>query len=171
MPCALTTGFLLDCRDSIGGIKAIWVIETANVSGVTSSAGVITAISKANNARFWKYLLTRGVGEAMEEIQANEENGTLFWNQTVTIAINKLQAATRNEIILLAQNYLSIVVQDRNDKYWYYGKDTGLILLTGKAGTGKAQADRNGYELSFTGGEEDLALEVSAGIISGLTTP
>src|SRR4249919_941716 len=112
MSCGLTTGFLLDCRDSRGGIKAIWIIETANVSGVTSAAGVITAISKANNARFWKYLLTRGVGEATEEIQANEENGTLFWNQSVTIAINKLQAATRNEIILLAQNYLSMVVQD-----------------------------------------------------------
>lgn len=171
MSCGLTTGFVLDCRDSIGGIKAVWIIETANVSGVTSSAGVITAISKANNARFWKYLLTRGVGEATEEIQANEENGTLFWNQTVTIAINKLQAATRNEIILLAQNYLSMVVQDRNDKYWYYGKDTGLILSAGSAKTGKAQADRNGYELTFTGGEEDLALEVTSGIISGLTTP
>jgi hypothetical protein len=141
------------------------------VSGVTSATGSISAISKANNARFWKYNLTRATADAMEELQISEENGTVFYNQVVNIVLNKLQASTRNEIVLLAQNRLVAVVEDRNGKYWYYGKDEGLLLSGGKAGTGKAFGDRNGYELTFSGQETDLALEVASGVITGLETP
>lgn len=172
MACALTQGYSLnDCRDSIGGIKSIYLIELGNVSGVTSSAGLISVIGKANNARFWKYNLTRATADAMEEIQISEENGTVFYNQTVNIVLNKLQATTRNEIVLLAQNRLAAVVEDRNGKYWYYGKGEGLLLNGGKATTGKAFGDRNGYELTFAGSEVALALEVNSSVITGLETP
>lgn len=172
MACALTQGYSLDaCRDSIGGIKNIYLIELGNVSGVTSAAGVISAIGKANGGRFWKYNLTRATADASEDLQISEENGTLFYNQVVNIVLNKLQASTRNEIVLLAQNRLAAVVEDRNAKYWYYGKDEGLLLSGGKATTGKAFGDRNGYELAFSGQEVALALEVDSAIISGLETP
>lgn len=171
MACALTSGYTLDCRDSIGGIKSVYIIEFGNVSGYTSSAGSVTAISKANGGRFYKYNLTRATGEAMEEYQDSEENGTSFQRQTVSFVLNKMQAATRNEILLLAQNRLIMVVEDNNSKYWIYGKDNGLMRAGGSAKTGKAWADRNGYELTFVGDEQYPAFEVSSGIISALTTP
>lgn len=171
MACALTQGYSLDCRDSAGGVKSVYFIETENVTGVTSSAGVATAIAKANNKRFWKYNLQRATAEAMEEYQDSSENGTSFHKQTLNIVLNKLQAATRNEIALLAQNRLLAVVEDRNGKYWLYGKENGLQREGGKAGTGKAMGDRNGYELTFTGEEVAAALEVQSSVVTGLETP
>lgn len=171
MACALTQGYSLDCRDSAGGIKSVYFIAIDNVSGVTSSNGTITAIAKANNARFWKYNLTRATGSAMEEFNDSVENGTSFNRQTLTIILNKMQAATRNEIALLAQNRLLAVVEDRNSKYWYYGKDNGLMREGGSAQTGTAMGDRNGYELIFTGDEKDMALEVQSSVITTLETP
>lgn len=171
MACALTSGYSLDCRDSAGGVKSVHFIEIDNVTGVTSAAGVVSAIAKANGARFWKYNLTRATAEAREEFQDNIENGTIFYNQVLNIILNKMQAATRNEIILLSANRLLAVVEDRNGKYWLYGKENGLERSGGSAGTGIQMGDRNGYELNFTGAEKDMALEVNSGIIAGLVTP
>lgn len=170
MACALTSGYSLDCRDSAGGVKSVYFIEIDNVSGVTSSAGTVSVIGKANNKVFFKYNLQRATAEASETYVDSAENGTAFHDQALNIILNKMQAATRNEIALLAQNRLLAVVEDRNGKYWLYGKENGLQRAGGKAGTGKAFGDRNGYELNFTGQEVAAAMEVSSGIIAGLIT-
>ena len=62
MPCALTQGYSLGCRDSAGGIKSVYFIAFENVSGITESAGTVSAIAKANNGRFYKYNLQRATG-------------------------------------------------------------------------------------------------------------
>lgn len=170
MACALTQGYELNCPDSMGGASDVWLIEFDNVSGVTSSNGIATAIAKANNKRFWRYKQKRGTCEAKDELQKNIENGTQFFNQTIVMAMNKMQASIRNEIILLAQNRLIAVVKDRNGKYWLYGKEDGLDLTQGTAGTGLANADRNGYGLTLTGSEKEPALEVDESVIATLET-
>lgn len=171
MACALTQGYSLDCKDSAGGVKAVWIANYSNVSGVTASAGVITAISKANNGRFWKYEQYRGTAEAFEDITGSPENGTVFYAQTVNISMRKMQASIRNEIKLLAAALTVMVVQDKNDKYWYYGETHGMDLNSGKIATGKALGDKNGYDLTFTGEEPSPAQEVDSSVIAGLTTP
>lgn len=171
MACALTQGYTLDCKDNAGGVKNVWIANYSNVSGVTAANGVISAISKANNGRFWKYEQYRDTAEAFEDITGNAENGTVFYAQTVNLALRKMQASVRNEVKLLASALVVMVIQDRNDKYWYYGETNGLDLLTGKIGTGKVLGDKNGYDLSFTGAEPSPAQEVQSAVIAGLTTP
>lgn len=171
MACGLTQGYSLSCRDSAGGIKSVYFIEFDNVSGVTESAGTATAIAKANGGRFYKYNLQKGTGNFEEAYNDSADNGTSFHVQTLSIILNKMQAATSQEIKLLAQNRLLAVAEDRNGKYWLLGKENGLERAGGKAGTGTAFGDRNGYELTFV--TENIAPipEVSSGIISTLTTP
>lgn len=171
MACALTQGYSLDCKDSAGGAKNIWVANFSNVSGITAANGTITAIAKANNGRFWKYEQYRDTAEAFEEITGNSENGTIFYAQTVNMSLRKMQASLRNEVKLLATALVVMVVQDRNDKYWYYGETNGLELISGRIQTGKAMGDKNGYDLPFTGAEPNPAQEVTSSIIAGLTTP
>lgn len=171
MPCALTQGYNLDCRDSLGGAKSVYLTEFANVSGITASAGVVSAITKTTGKRFWKYNQERGNLEASEDIETNIQNGVVVYKPTITMVLGKMQATIRNEIILLAMNDVVAVVEDRNGKFWYYGRQNGLALSTGKAGTGKAGTDLNGYTLTLTGEEPALALEVSSAIVSGLETP
>lgn len=170
MSCALTQGYTLDCKDSVGGIKAVWFIAAADVTGVTEASGIVSAISKSAGKVFYKYQLVKNSSSLTENVNANVQNGTVFYAQELAIVLNKMQANTRNEILLLAKNNLMAVVQDANDKYWLLGRENGLDLTAGSGATGTAQADRNGYTLTFTGGEKELAPEVNSGIIAGLTS-
>jgi len=169
MACALTQGYTLDCRDSLGGIKAAWFISHANVTAVTEASGVVTAITKAAGKVFYKYHLVRNTSSVTENITASVENGTVFYAQELSIILNKLQANTRNEILLLAQNSLMAVFQDANDKYWLLGRVNGIDLTGGNGASGTTQGDRSGYTLTFSGGEKELAPEVASNVIAGLT--
>lgn len=169
MACALTQGYTLDCRDSLGGITEVYFIEKGNVTSTTQASGVITAVVKGASKVFRKYELVPGTSSLTENINASVENGTVFYAQELSIILNKLQANTRNEILLLAQNTLAAVVGDNNGKYWYLGKVRGINITGGSGATGTANGDRSGYTLTFSGSEGELAPEVSAGIIAGLT--
>lgn len=171
MACALTQGYVLDCREGIGGLKEVYVIEKANVTSVTEVSGVITVITKASGKRFWKYSLVRETSSATETINGNEQNGTIFYDQNVQIILNKRQASIRNEVLLLAKNFLTIVGVENTGRAFLYGREQGLQLLTGTSETGVAWGDRNGYTLPFAGKEEELAPEVLEAVLATLETP
>lgn len=169
--CAISSGYSLDCRDSIGGIKSVYFSVFENVSGVTESSGTATAIAKANGGRFYKFNLTRATGFWSETYTDDSATGTSFNVQNLTIILNKMMAATSIQIKTLAQNRLMAVVEDRNGKYWLLGQEVGLERAGGQSGSGTAAGDRNGYELNFTSDNKAMALEVNSGIITGLETP
>jgi hypothetical protein len=178
MSCALTQGFNLDCREGIGGIKEVYIIETDNIASVTEVSGVVTTITKASGKRFWKYNLVRETSNATENITGNEQNGTLFYAQQVQLIVNRRQASVRNEIMLLAKNRLTIVVVEnqvasgtQQNRAWLYGRVNGLLLNGGTSDTGTSWGDRNGYTLPFTGNEVELAPEVSYSVLATLETP
>lgn len=177
MACVLTQGLTLDCREGIGGLKEVYIIALADVSAVTESSGVVTAITKATGKRFWKYQLPRETSNAVETITGNEQNGTLYYDQTINLTINKRQAAVRNEIMLLAKNSLMMVGVENQvnssgeNRAFLYGRTQGLQLLAGSAETGTAWGDRNGYTLPFNGKETELAPEVNAATVALLETP
>ena len=170
MACALTQGYTLDCRDSLGGIVEVYFTEAANVTATTEASGVITALTKASGKRFWKYALVKDTSMFNQTMTASVANGTVFYGQELQIILNKLQANTRNEILLLAKNLLVAVAKDNNGKYWYLGKTRGIDLTAGSATSGTADADRSGYTLTFAGSEPELAPEVNSAVAAALTT-
>jgi len=170
MACALTQGYTLDCRDSLGGVVEVYFTEAANVTASTEASGVITALTKATGKRFWKYELVKDTSMMNQTLTASVANGSVFYAQELQIVLNKLQTNTRNEILLLAQNSLVAVVKDSNGLYWYLGKTRGIDITAGTAGTGTAQGDRSGFTLTFTGSEPALAPSVAQSVYSVLTT-
>jgi hypothetical protein len=169
MSCALTQGYTFDCKDNIGGLKSVWFIGWNDVASVTESSGTITAITKASGKVFYKYQLVRNTSSFTENIAGSVENGTVVYNQELTVIVNKMQVSMRNEILLLAKNNMMAVVEDQNGRYWLAGRYNGLDLLSGSASTGTAQADRNGYTLTFSGGEKEMAPAVQSSVIATLT--
>lgn len=170
MACALTSGYTVDCRDGIGGVQEVYFIEKNNVDSMTETAGVITAIAKATGKQFRKYQQIKESSYGKDTPEGNSENGTMLYNHEVGIAMNRMATATRNEIILIAKNYLITVVKDNNGKFWMYGREYGLEVTGGEGGTGKAMSDRNGYTLVLTGKEREPAIEVEAAIAAALET-
>lgn len=170
MACALTQGFNLDCRDSYGGVKEVYIMEFENASAITLTSGVVTAITKVTSKKFWKYNLIAHTGESEETLTSNRENGTSSVKQSVKFPMNKMSAAVRAELMLLAKNRLLIVVVDENGVGWLYGYGYGIMSTSFSAKTGKVLSDRNGYELTFEGDEKELAPSVDASTLSSLTT-
>lgn len=157
MACALTQNYTLDCKDSIGGIKTLWFAAVEDIASWTGSAGTYSAVTMDSGKYFWKYDLVKESSNFAEAVNTNVQNGTVFYAQTLEIILNKLQVNTRNEILLLAKNRLVAIVVDNNDEAWILGKDNGLDITGGGSATGTAFGDRNGYTLTFTGNEKELA--------------
>ncbi len=170
MACALTQGFNLDCRDGYGGVKQVFIMERENASAIALTSGVVTGITKLTGKRFWEYKLTAHTAEAEETMTSNRENGTNFVKQTLKCPINKMTAAVRAELMLLAQNRLLIVIVDENGVGWLYGHEYGLMATTFGAKTGRVLADRNGYELTFEGDEKSFAYSVDNTTLGTLLT-
>lgn len=154
MACNIVEGYAIACRDSIGGIKTVFATEFENVQSFTESSGVATAVTVIGGAKFWSYNLEKENAEMTENETGSVENGTLFWEQTLTFTLKKLTAAQRNNMKILAQNRLVIIVLDNNGLYWVLGRHNGMDKVgTNDAKSGKALGDMSGYTLSFTGKE------------------
>jgi hypothetical protein len=158
MSCSLTTGYALGCRDSVGGIKTIYV-QGWNATGTvnTNGSGTVTGFTGFSSG-FYEYDLTKATSSMTETLNASIENGSIYYTPEVTFTINKLQVAVRNELRLLARNRLLVIVQDNNNRYWLLGSANGLEATAGTAGTGTAFGDRSGYEMTLTGMEPDPML-------------
>jgi formyltetrahydrofolate synthetase len=168
MACALTQGFVLDCKESLGGVKSVRFVEFDNVASIAYATGVATLTMDAGK-KFWLYSQVRETSSLTETITANVQNGTIFYQQEVVVVLNKLAAATRNEILLLAKNRLMAIVEDMNGAYWLIGAKNGLDITSGNSATGTASGDRNGYSLTFQAMEADPMWSVSSAAIGALT--
>ena len=162
MACALTQSYTLDCKDSIGGLKEVYFAAVEDVASWTGSAGTYTEVTMEAGKTFFKYDLVKESSNFAEAVNTNVQNGTVFYAQTLEIILNKLQVNTRNEILLLAKNNLVAIAKDSNGASWILGFANGLDITGGGSATGTAFGDRNGYTLTFTGNEKELA-----GLFSG----
>ena len=170
MSCALTTGYTLGCRDSVGGIKAIYVQNWISTGSCNANlSGAVTGFTGYNASGFFEYDLTKATSSMTETLNASMENGTIFYTPEVTFTINQLQVAVRNELRLLVRNRVIVIVQDNNNRYWLLGSANGLEATAGTAGTGTAFGDRSGYELTLTGMEPDPMFSIASTVFSPST--
>jgi len=153
MSCAITQGFTLDCRDSVGGIQALYINTVANVTAYTEASGTVSALTKSGV--FYKYELEEENSMAQSVATGNRQNGTVFFAQEITAIFQKLTYQTRDKLVALHKNRLVIVVKDNNGKFWIMGKDRGLMTTTSTGATGTAMGDLNGYTVVFAGNEPE----------------
>lgn len=168
--CALTQSITLTCRDAIGGIKTVYILEKENLqtSGITSSASTITAISTVGNRKFFTYNMENETGNYKETPTPSDANNSLFYVQDLTIKIFKPSISIKSEIDLLAKNRLSVIVLDNNGLYWLLGESAGIKMQASVLDAGTALGDANAYSLVFKGNEPSFAKQVAPGIIAGI---
>lgn len=167
MACVLTTGITKGCRDSIGGIKTIYVAELSRKGSVTQASGVITAWTMSSGT-FWTYNLEVGVASFAQKNTVNRTNGSNYVDQSVTFTIPKQQATLAQELMLLSKNDLLVIALDRNGIYWLLGENNGLAISENSAETGTAFGDFNGYKITLNGMESSFAPQVTSSLMTTL---
>ena len=172
MPCALTTGFVLDCKDAIGGVKSVRFATLANFTALnpTVASGEITAIGAASTV-FYKYDQLKETSSFTDNIVSTINTGGLHYSPSLTVVLPKMTTSKRNEIKLLAQNRLVAIVEtmDATPLYWTLGAYNGLELSEGSGTSGVAAADLNGYTLTFMGLETEPIMKISSALIASIT--
>ena len=169
MACSQTlAGIARDCASNMGGIKTVYIANAADVSSVTVTSGVVTAITMAASKKFYKYAFTPNTSSLTSNWQVNAENGTKYVDSDLVLVFNRMDSAKRIEILALMSAELVIVAEDANGKRWCLGAFAGGSVTdpvigstsTGDGLTGTARADRNGYSITFHWSSSGLPLEV-----------
>jgi hypothetical protein len=169
--CALTKGFDLDCRDSLGGCKSIRLasLEDYEAMGATIGGGTITGWTLAA-LDFFKYDQLKETSSLTETINGSSQNGTVYYTPEVVVVLSKLDVDKRNEIKLLAQQRLVAIVETNEGSYWVVGYENGLELNAGTSATGTAFADLSGYSLTLSGMEKEPMLSIAQAEVDLVTS-
>jgi len=161
MACELTAGFELDCRDTWGGVKEVFLQQWEDfLTGVVYD-GTTGEIEDLTTATLYRVQCKKNTASMVAAVNANE-NGSVTYTVTITFSKDDLTNGVRKEMELWAKNRLVIFVRDANDKIHCCGLGYGLMLTGGDFTTGTALADFNGANLVFSGEETSLPKRVEA---------
>ena len=174
MSCLLTSGISKGCRDNSGGLKRVLLTNKENITSVlpaiggTSDQGIITGITGATSQVFYEFVPNKMSSNWVENIQSNPQNGTIGYEQVVTLMFAKNEASKRNQIKLMGQAEMVAIVEDYNNKYFYLGEVNGLEVNGGNSSSGTALTDMNGWTVTLQGMEHEPAREVTSSIVADL---
>jgi len=160
MACNITSAIALNCMDSVGGINLAYILA-GEITSTTQLDGEITEITGTGN--FYQFELAKDTAFFSEAVTVSNTAGSVFYSGELTIVLQKMSAAKRNQILLLAANReLRIVFVDNNNLTYIMGLTRGAVISSGNIATGTALGDLNGATLVFTSQEPQ-----SVGIIDG----
>lgn len=163
MACLLNSGYQLSgCKgNNSGGVAYMYIAPFSSTTVFNMNASeTITGMTGAPT--FYTFDLTKQTSSFTDSPTASIENDVLYYAQEVRLIINRLNPTVRNQIKVLAQSRVFIIVKDNNGYFWLFGRENGLDLAEGTAGSGVATTDRSGYELVFQGNESNPAYNVAS---------
>ena len=163
MACNLTSAIALDCIDSIGGIKAAYIgVDIVIASTSYDANNEITGMT-GTTGTFYQYELPKDTASFTETFNISNTNGTAFYDQAITINVQKLSAEKRNQLLLLSRNRdIKVIFEDNNNNYWLLGKTRGGVITAGTSVTGTAPGDANQYSITISAQEPDMAYQLTS---------
>lgn len=153
MACDISLGRLEPCKTSTGGLKAVYFVNEGDATGVTydvTDTDAITAVAGTPTA--YKYDL-KGTSSFTQTITSSRENGTTFFDQTISLTLKKLTIKDHKQIKLLSYGRPQVIVEDNNGNLFYCGLKHGMDVTGGTIVTGASLSDLSGYTLELKGQE------------------
>ena len=152
MACTLTTAIGLNCKDTVGGIKAIYFsdFQVAGYGGMTFDTGALDGIDTAQTV--YRYDVQPNTASLTTTI-TNEPAGSASYDSALEVTLNILKQSTSDELQKLIQTRVFAYILDANDNVYCIGLQNGCTVTGGTFVTGQARADMQGYTLTVTAGE------------------
>ena len=170
MACDITIGRTEQCKDSLGGLRAVYFSNYRSNLDIqyTSGAGNEDVISELGGGTLtaYKYEL-KGASTFEQTVTSSRENGTTFVEQKLSLDLKKLTIADHKQLRLLAYSRPHIFVEDNNGNIFVAGLMKGMDLVSSTISTGAAMGDMSGYKLEFSGTEFKPANFIENGDLSG----
>jgi hypothetical protein len=153
MACDLTLGRLEPCKDSVGGLKAVYFVNYGDLGSATLGTDDEITDFSVTGATAYKYEI-KGNSNFEQTITASRENGTTFFEQTLNLTLKKLDKKTHKELKLMAYGRPHIVIEDYNGNAFLMGAEHGADITNGTIVTGGAMGDLSGYTVVLSGQEQ-----------------
>ena len=169
MSCTQTlSGLAKDCSANMGGIVEALIAPYDDVTAVTITSDVISAITMASGKKFKVYHFAKNTGNLTSTYTIDPASGVKYVSSDLLLQFNRMQTTARVEITALALADLVVIVKDANGKYWYLGKDEPVNASAGDGQTGTARGDANRYTITLHDESKEMPYEVSDSIIESL---
>ena len=162
MACDIGFGRKEECKDNVGGIKAVYFGNFDGSIWGTSTFGTNDEISALASAyTVYKYELKGANSYEEENVKGNS---TSSYNQTGTMFLKKQGAVTLKELKLLSYGRPQALIEDHNGLFRFAGMENGLDVQVNNS-TGASLEEDNGYSITFSGQERFPAPYVDDAII------
>jgi len=168
----ITKGRQEPCKDSVGGISAVYFVSygamgLVSYSTVLGDEEVIESVGGSPIA--YKYDV-RNNSSYTENINASRESGTNYFEQVLELTLIKLTKEDHKAIKTLSVGRPHIIIEDNLGNLMMAGLEHGCDVTGGTVVTGAAMGDMSGYTLSFTGMERFPANFLDKGGITDIDT-
>jgi hypothetical protein len=167
MACTLTTGRTLPCKDAVGGLQKVFLCDYDTLGALTITDGVLVSI--ADSPDLFEYDI-KGSSSLEQTITTSRDNGTTFYEQTLTLVLTKLDSDTQVELQNVIGGRPHAFVLDNNGNYLALGLTRGCDVTGGSISTGAGLGDMSGYSLTLVGQEPLMAPFVASGVITANTS-
>ena len=134
------------------------------LGAITYDATDTDVIDSFGGTPTWFKFDVKGTSSFEQTITSSRENGTTFYEQTLTLNFKKLSKQTHNEVKLLAYARPHVIIEDNNGNKFMMGLEYGAEVTGGSIATGAAMGDMSGYSLTFGAQEKIPANFVDATI-------
>lgn len=163
MACLLSTGRTLACKNISAGIRAVYLADYGTLGTATiAGTGYVTAFSGMYS--LYKYDVKSASG-LEQTINSDDNNGTTFYEQVLTLVLTKLDPLTQVELNKVIAGRPHVFVEDNNGNFLSVGMQRGTTT-TGSISTGVALGDLNGYTLTITAQEPLMAQFVTGTLVT-----
>lgn len=156
------------CTNGKGGIKSVLLFPVSAISGAIGlTNNQITALAVTGETYLYK--LKSNLSSYTAPIKVNKDNGTLWYEQTLTMILSSDTKELRSEIHLLAQNEICALVEKADGTIVALGLEEGLQVNDGGDYTsGTVKSDRNGHTIVLFGMENNEVPDVASGVYTTL---
>jgi len=152
MACDLTLGRLEPCKDTVGGLKAIYFVNYGDITAYTLEAtDEISAVTGTPSC--YQYDI-KSASSFTQNVQSDRATGTTSYEQVLELTLKKLTVADHKELKLLTYGRPNVLVEDYNGNIFIAGLEHGMEVTGGTIVSGAAMNELSGYTLTLTGMEK-----------------
>ena len=180
MSCLTINGIAKGCRESIGGVKTVYLANKELIDSIVATDQLVTAITTVDGlgspgGAFYTFDVDKTSSSWTDTQTPVASNGGTFYVPSVTMVFSRNDAAKAKVVKLMGQATLVAIVKNNDGKYFLLGAQAtaidadmgnGLEISAGTSASGVGYADLNGLTTTLSGGERYPYYEVQADVMA-----